>query len=588
MRTDSSWNCSRLSVLIGVAAALACGKGQKQPVPAQDCSQPTSWAQWGAGASHQGLVCSRGQNLQGVLEDIVYDPFVTDEKAESGGDLLAHYQSPLLSGSDVYLEVKTGNYRACTPAGSGAPDPCGSNAWSQEVWTERRYTWTAGKLQPVWRFDSDWKPVPDQNHLGEWEPVFHAVLTTSAVWVPGFGGSVILVDSNTGTLLQRVNPFASDPNTYVISPLSADAQGNVVYSALTVDPGNVWGADAHGFIVKAAPSGNFQLVNFDHLLEAKGAPAPGDLCETGYAFDRDHPPALPLLNPDGSVAPARTTVCGSQRPGLNLAPAIGSDGAIFLATRAHRAGRHSYLVALNSDLTLRWATSLRAQFHDGCGVLVAKDDQPLHCHKGVPQGIDPFTGTQPSGIVQDDSTASPVVLPDGAVLYGAYTGYNGARGHLLKVSATGQPLATYDFGWDTTPAFFAHDNTYSIVLKDNHYDTKGPYYVTQLDANLGVEWHWSSENTNSCTRQGDGTVSCTSDHPGGFEWCVNEVAIDKDGTVYANSEDGFLYAIEQGGHEKQRLFLSSALGAAYTPLSIDSAGRIYTQNNGHLFVVGSN
>jgi hypothetical protein len=36
----------------------------------------------------------------------------------------------------------------------------------------------------------------------------------------------------------------------------------------------------------------------------------------------------------------------------------------------------------------------------------------------------------------------------------------------------------------------------------------------------------------------------------------------------------------------QRLFLQLALGAAYTPLSISSDGKIYTQNAGHLFVLG--
>jgi hypothetical protein len=55
----------------------------------------------------------------------------------------------------------------------------------------------------------------------------------------------------------------------------------------------------------------------------------------------------------------------------------------------------------------------------------------------------------------------------------------------------------------------------------------------------------------------------------------------------ANSEDGNLYAIAQGGVEKQRIFLQLALGAAYTPLSIGPDGKIYTQNAGHLFVVGN-
>jgi outer membrane protein assembly factor BamB len=60
----------------------------------------------------------------------------------------------------------------------------------------------------------------------------------------------------------------------------------------------------------------------------------------------------------------------------------------------------------------------------------------------------------------------------------------------------------------------------------------------------------------------------------------------KNGVIYANSEDGNLYAIAQGGMEKQRIFMLLALGAAYTPLSIGPDGRIYTQTAGHLFVIG--
>jgi hypothetical protein len=58
--------------------------------------------------------------------------------------------------------------------------------------------------------------------------------------------------------------------------------------------------------------------------------------------------------------------------------------------------------------------------------------------------------------------------------------------------------------------------------------------------------------------------------------------------VYANSEDGNLYAINQGGTLKSNLFLDLALGAAYTPLAIEPEpdGRIYTENKGRLFVVG--
>ena len=73
--------------------------------------------------------------------------------------------------------------------------------------------------------------------------------------------------------------------------------------------------------------------------------------------------------------------------------------------------------------------------------------------------------------------------------------------------------------------------------------------------------------------------------------CVNAPVVDRNGVVYTNSEDGRLYAIDQGHTgvftaPAQSLFLNLAIGAAYTPLSLQYNGRVLTQNDGHLFVVG--
>ena len=65
------------------------------------------------------------------------------------------------------------------------------------------------------------------------------------------------------------------------------------------------------------------------------------------------------------------------------------------------------------------------------------------------------------------------------------------------------------------------------------------------------------------------------------------MATDASGVVYANSEDGNLYAINQGGTLKKQIFQQLAVGAAYTPASIARDGKIYSQNAGHLFVVGN-
>jgi hypothetical protein len=111
--------------------------------------------------------------------------------------------------------------------------------------------------------------------------------------------------------------------------------------------------------------------------------------------------------------------------------------------------------------------------------------------------------------------------------------------------------------------------------------------MTQLGANLNLEWSFQNTNTDSCTRNTDGSLTCVSDHPAGFEWCVNSPVIDRNGVVYANSEDGNLYAIGQGGAAAQKIFQQLSLGAAYTPASLGGDGKIYSQNDGHLFVVGN-
>jgi outer membrane protein assembly factor BamB len=216
-----------------------------------------------------------------------------------------------------------------------------------------------------------------------------------------------------------------------------------------------------------------------------------------------------------------------------------------------------------------------------------------NCSPGAPMGVDNYTGQLPAGLVDSDSTSSPVLLPDGRILYGSLSFYNQERGHLFEFSRDGKVLGTYDFGWDLTPAVATIDGATRIVIKDNHYYQsqgvdQGPYYLTMLDEALEDVWHFQSTETQSCARQPDGTVSCTKDHPYGFEWCINAPAIDANGTLYANSEDGNVYAIGADGQLLDHLLLDTALGASYTPVALDREGRVYALNAGRLYVVGSN
>jgi hypothetical protein len=550
-----------------------------------------SWPQWGQNPQHTGSAPIAAQTPARILADIVYDPFVSAEQADSGGDLLVHYQAPLISGDDVFMAFKTGQWISCNPPG---PSPCGSNAWNSQVWSVRRLHWENGALVEKWRFESDWKPEPDAGGLGGWEPVFHAILVGGFVYAPGSGGTVFKLNRDDGSVLARLNPFDSiDAGTFVAGPLAADSAGAVYYNALQLDLSDPWGNDAAGaWLVRIGADDSATKVTFASLTP--GAPAAGDACLTTFASRQ-----LPWP-PSPSAVPAAAP-CGSERPGLNIAPAIAPDGTIYTVSRAHRNSQYAYLIAANADLSAKWAASLRGRLNDGCGSAIMRPTGSSGgCRAGAPFGVDPATNQAPAGRVIDNGSASPVVAPDGSILFGAYTRYNYARGHLFQFSAQGNFLAAYDFGWDTTPAVYSHDGTYSVILKDNHYDVgtycddasacptapPGPYLITQLDSNLRMEWSWQNTNTMSCSRASDGSLACASDHPGGFEWCVNAPAADASGAVYANSEDGNLYVIGQGGALRANLFLDLALGAAYTPISIGADGLIYAQNAGHLFVLG--
>jgi len=47
-----------------------------------------------------------------------------------------------------------------------------------------------------------------------------------------------------------------------------------------------------------------------------------------------------------------------------------------------------------------------------------------------------------------------------------------------------------------------------------------------------------------------------------------------------------VYVIEQGGTLKGKIFLRQAIGVAYTPIAVARDGKIYTENDGDVFVEG--
>lgn len=554
----------------------------------------TGWPQWGQNPQHTSNPAVAGQSLNQILADIVYDPLAPQEQAATFNELVVHYQVPLVDGSDVYMEYKSGTYDATN--------------FASQTWGEDKFTWQNGQLVRQWEYASDWKAPGSTRDF--WEPVFHAALGNAVIYLPGASGSVIEVNKATGAFIQRFAPFGTDPDTYETGPITVDSNGNLFYNVIQVpvNPTNgfYFSDAANSWLVRVAPDGAVTKASYRDLTAGQ-APGPGSQCLTSFnASQLPWPPSV-------TATPGPAT-CGSQRAGLNVAPAVAPDGTIYTVSRAHFSARYAFLIALNPDLSLKWLASLRNRFHDGCGIAVADggwlpaNGSPGGCRAGSLEGVDPATNQPGDGSVLDDSSASPVVAPDGSILFGVWNRYNYAQGHMMHFDAGGNYLGAFGFGWDTTPAIYAHDGTWSVVTKNNHYGDVGSYcddalmcppdrtannpaspeqyFITQLDANLNIEWSFQNTNTNSCTRNTDGSLSCVSDHPNGFEWCVNSPAIDAGGVVYANSEDGNLFAIGQGGALQQQIFQQLALGAAYTPASIGGDGKIYSQNDGHLFVAG--
>ncbi len=574
-----------------VLATAVCGLAG---CPQVDLSkqQKCNWTQWGQGPSHSGQEgCVPGQRPDRLLARFAYDPFSDQEAAETPGsdgtsELTIHYTAPLAVDDDVYVVVKHGVYIPCEPPGSfmqaDGGSACGLNTRNQLIWSVKAMHWNGDVLTDAWSYDSDWKPAS----FVEWEPPLQPAVAGDFIYVPGAGGTLDQVRRSDGTRVKRVDPF-HDPDFLAVSGVAAGPHGDLYYSALKLPTDS---APVLSALVHVTSDGAATTKSYTELVPS----APTGTCFGTFrtpTYARPFPP----VDDAGVFRPTPTRDCSPQRPAISAVPAIGADGTVYVVSRAHDNSNYGYLVAASATLTPKWAASLRDRLNDGCGVTNPANarDNPDggrnntgRCRVGAMLGVDPTTNLSPAGLVDDSSSSSPVVFPDGTVAYGAVNGYNTSRGHLMHFSASGDFLDFYDFGWDVTPATWSHDGSYSVITKDNHYfewdGSPSRFYLTSLSPQLTPEWKYQNTNTLACTEDG----GCVDDHPDGFEWCINAPAIDSEGTVFGNAEDGNLYVVAKDGTELAHRFLKLAIGASYTPLTLDAKGRIYALNGGELFVLG--
>ncbi|HEY6804602.1 MAG TPA: Ig-like domain repeat protein [Pyrinomonadaceae bacterium] len=261
-------------------------------------------------------------------------------------------------------------------------------------------------------------------------------------------------------------------------------------------------------------------------------------------------------------------------------PALSNDGSsVYFPVKSSTDNFHAYLLELNSTtLATKHTVFLRDPRNNA--------------------------GAQ----LNDISTSSPMVAPDGDVYFGVFgNSGNGSRGFLLRFSGDLQTTKTPGaFGWDYTPGVvpasmvpsYTGSSSYLLFCKYNNYtssDADGVNRVAILDPNsTQLDPHSSTLNMVEM-REVLTLIGPTPDDAGpGFpfavqEFCINAPAVNPaTNSVFFDSEDGHLYRWNLVANTiDQAVALSPGIGQPYVPTVIGPDGTLYTLNGGNFFAVGT-
>lgn len=262
---------------------------------------------------------------------------------------------------------------------------------------------------------------------------------------------------------------------------------------------------------------------------------------------------------------------------LNSAPALSLDGSTVY-TSVKKSGYGGMLVAADSKTLLPIASSTL---------------------------IDPKTSLDAR--LDDASTASPTVGPDGDVFYGILENpfaSNNDRGWLLHFDSALNPKGVPGaFGWDDTvsivPSYavptYGGTSSYLICTKYNNYGDFGTGLnkLAVLDPN---DSFIEPVSNISCMNEVLTVLGVTPDPnfpnlPGAVrEWCINTAAIDPySRCAIVNSEDGHCYRWDFLTNAlTDDVQLTAGIGEAYTPTVIGMNGMAFAINDATVFALSSN
>jgi hypothetical protein len=516
-----------------------------------------AWSGYAHDPQHTAVSATAAQALNSV-----HWSTPVDLNAPVGGALYIHYGSiSITPANTVLVPVKTGT--GYNPAACASTD-------NFEV-----LAFVGATGAPLYTLCSDYS-LPAHN----WTPPFGPALSLGTrLYYPGAGGTVYYRDTVNGALgsngqsgatgqyvfygksIYTANQSALNAAIQISTPLTADRSGNIFFGFIAA-PGNgagPGGTDLVSGIARIGPSGV-------------------GTWRSATSLTCNDPDVTPCNDP------AVTQVA------LNSAPALSTaQNVVYVAVSGGTEfDANGYLVSLN-------ATTLA----------------PI----ANVQLFDPSTGLR--AIVSSDSSAAPMVGPDGDVYYGVLENpccnSHNNRGWMLHFNSALSTLKTPgSFGWDNTASVvpassvpsYAGTSSYLILTKYNNYagigSGDGVNKIAVLDprGTMPDEYYSPSSSppnvqvtvmSEVITVTGATSANSSSNPNAVYEWCVNTTAIDPfTKAAIINSEDGVVYRWDFTSNTLlQRLTLTAGRGEAYTPTAIGPDGRVYAINDSILFSVGN-
>jgi hypothetical protein len=402
---------------------------------------------------------------------------------------------------------------------------------------------------------------PSHNWILPYQPALAVNSVDTRLYYPGNGGTIYYID----------NPDSTSHGAPV---------QQVFYTTLANYQANASGFNSTVFIntpITADSSGN---VFFGFRVQGT-APAPLSTTQSGFA----------RIDPNGNATFVLAGNAASDsnigRDAHNSAPALSNDGTtLYVVVKGPTSDTYGYLLGLDS-------TTLATKFK-----VFLKD---------------PRNNNANNADIIDDSTASPMVGPDGDVYFGILGNpFNGSRGFLLHFSSdltVEHPAG--GFGWDNTPAIvpasmvpsYTGTSSYLIFSKYNNYanaggdNGDGVNRIALLDPNATQVDAHSSSNGMLIMREVLTVIGPTADVENRSpslplavrEWCINTAAVNPaTNSIFTPSEDGRTYRWNLITNSlSEWVTLGPGVGEPYVPTVIGPDGTVFTLNGGTMWALGN-